>query len=112
MIDEKIIHEESKFIVKRTNNQAEYQAIIEALSKTKIFTNGAVEVFSDSELVINQINGDYQVKNAALSKLFKQVIGHKNSFQKIKFIHVPRDQHWISKVDKLCNSCLNEYARK
>jgi len=56
-----------------TNNQAEYRAIIVALKKAIELGADQVDVRSDSELVVKQINGSYRVKNAALKSLYQQV---------------------------------------
>ncbi len=112
VMDEKSVFQKNEFIGKQTNNQAEYQAIIKALLEAKKNTQGAVEVLSDSELVIKQINGDYQVKNIQLLEFFQEVTQRKRAFQKISFTHVPRDNQWITMADKLCNKCLNDYFKK
>ncbi|MHA2225087.1 MAG: ribonuclease HI family protein [Candidatus Hodarchaeales archaeon] len=107
LIGEKIIHQKSSFIGDQTNNQAEYRAMIEALSEARKMTRGKVELFSDSELVINQINGIYQVKKSHLQILWDQVVELKSEFLEVKLTVIPRDNKWIKQVDKLCNRSLN-----
>ncbi len=108
VIDESSIFQMNEFVGKQTNNQAEYQAIIKALLEAHKITQGDIEVFSDSELVIKQINGDYQVKNIHLLKLSQEVTHWKKFFQKVSFTHVPRENQWITMADKLCNKCLKK----
>lgn len=105
--DGKIIHEQSKFLEVKTNNQAEYLAIIEALSEALKITKGELCLFSDSEVVIKQLLGEYKVNKDHLRTLRKQIFDLKKEFSYIQFFHVPRQNKWIKKVDKLCNRCLN-----
>jgi ribonuclease HI len=106
--NDKILYEESFFLGVRTNNQAEYQAVINALRKVKEFTNGHIIVHSDSELVIKQLNGDYRVNDPQLKALCVGVFEERGKFTDVKFIHVLRQNSWIKHVDKLCNQNLNK----
>jgi ribonuclease HI len=107
--EDEVIHQKSEFIGKATNNQAEYQAIIKALSEAvKIIKNGNIELFSDSELVIKQLNGEYRVRKPHLLDLFNEIRELIKKFQSIAFIHVERTNEWIKIVDKLCNTTLNK----
>jgi ribonuclease HI len=103
-----LIHSDSSFLGTRTNNQAEYQAIIIALENAKKFTKGSISIYSDSELVIKQLNGEYQVKNPQLKILHKEVMKKTRYFSSIKFVHLPRTNPWIKKADKLCNEILSQ----
>jgi ribonuclease HI len=105
--DGEIIHEQSEFLGEKTNNQAEYLAIIKALSEALKITKGKLCLFSDSEVVIKQLIGDYKVKKDHLRTLRKQIFDLKKGFSSVQFSHVPRQNKWIKKVDKLCNRCLN-----
>ncbi len=105
--DGEIIHEQSKFLGEKTNNQAEYLAIIEALSEALTITKGELYIFSDSEVVIKQIIGEYRVKKDHLRTLRNQIFDLKKEFSSIQFSHLPRHNKWIKIVDKLCNRCIN-----
>lgn len=102
-----VIQEHSEFLGTKTNNQAEYLAIIEALLEAKKITNGDLIIFSDSEVVIKQLIGEYKVKNEELRKHRTKIFAEKKYFTKIKFTHVARQNKWIKMADKLCNRCLN-----
>ncbi len=52
-----------------TNNVAEYRALVAGLEKAVELGVGELEVVSDSELLVKQMNGEYRVKNAALREL-------------------------------------------
>jgi ribonuclease HI len=60
--DEQIIYTVSKYIGEKTNNEAEYIALIEALNLVLDQDIKSIKVFSDSELVVKQIKGIYAVK--------------------------------------------------
>ncbi|MFC1942360.1 ribonuclease HI family protein [Chloroflexota bacterium] len=88
-----------------TNNQAEYKAIIAALEKA--FSLGAryVELKSDSELVVRQINGRYRVKNLGLKPLYQHVKQLIDSLESFTIAHVPREQN--TEADNLANIALD-----
>ena len=102
-------------IGKATNNEAEYQAIIKALNillRSKWFsTNNIVdkEVICrlDSQLVVEQVNGNYKIKQDHIKLLIaqiRQIISqiHLN----ISFVYVPRTENKLA--DKLVNKALDE----
>jgi ribonuclease HI len=109
------IHSFKKTIGKATNNEAEYQAIIQALDilmRSKWFAENNIsekEVICrlDSQLVVEQINGNYKIKQEHI-KLFiaqiRQMISqmHLN----ISFVHIPREENKLA--DKLVNQALDE----
>ena len=67
------IAEISQSIGQATNNQAEYRAIIAALEKAIELGVNRSDIYSDSELLVEQINERYRVKNAALKPLYQKV---------------------------------------
>ncbi len=103
----KIVHKHSSFLGTQTNNQAEYQAIISALKNTKQFTKKHIQIYSDSELIVKQLNGEFQVKSPRLRGLYQEVITRIRDYSSVEFFHVPRTNPWIKKVDKLCNEELD-----
>jgi ribonuclease HI len=98
----------SRYLGSRTNNQAEYAAIIEALETAVALRAEEVTCHLDSQLVVKQITGEYQVKNAVLRKLWKKVIELRSNFKKASFISVPRTNNQIQKADTLVNKALDE----
>jgi len=87
-----------------TNNQAEYRAIIAALESAISLGADQVEMRSDSELVVRQINGRYRVKNAALKPLFQKVKQLQRRFEGFTITHVPRQQN--READSLAGKAL------
>ena len=95
----------SRCIGTTTNNQAEYQAIIIALEKAINLGARQVEVNSDSELVVRQLNGEYRVKKAALKPLYQRVKQLQGLLEGCSITHIPRQQN--IEADNLANAALN-----
>lgn len=97
-------HEVMKFIGHATNNQAEYTALIEALEQAHKLGAKHVQVFSDSELVVRQLNGIYKIKEPQLKLLYDEVKRLIHRFQQVKFTHVPREKN--TEADALANQAV------
>ena len=100
----KVITSISQSIGRTTNNQAEYKAVITALEETIKAGARQVEVRSDSELIVRQINGRYRVKNAALKPLHQKVMELLSHLESFTFSHIPREQNM--EADRLANLAL------
>jgi len=91
-----------------TNNQAEYQAVYQALKKALELGLETIDFRLDSNLVVNQLNGTYKIKNRDLWPIYqdiKELIPH---FKKISFTHVAREFNHVA--DGLVNKILDEQA--
>lgn len=109
-----VIYTFSKYIGEATNNQAEYDAIIaalEILKKSKWFRKNnhpkaKVVCYLDSKLVVEQVRGNYKVKNGEIKKkvdkIHKLLSGMKLH---ITFTHIPREKN--KHADKLVNKALD-----
>jgi ribonuclease HI len=104
----KILFSDVEYINRATNNVAEYNAIINALNYVKEAYSGEIEINSDSNLAIQQINGKWKINYPHLAKLQKEVLEISRKFKHIRFTHVPRENHFIKKCDELCNRKLDE----
>lgn len=89
-----------------TNNVAEYRAVIEALRAAGELGAAKVKVFSDSELVVKQINGEYAVHNPELRSLLAEVNSLKSRFQSVDIVHVPREQNQLA--DSLSKAAIKQ----
>ena len=105
--DNQILKQNSEYLGIRTNNQAEYQALISALKAALEFKQD-VQCYSDSNLLVNQMNGNWRVKHPNMKKLWTKATGLKEKFSKINFTHVPRTNNYIQNVDELANIKLDE----
>lgn len=100
----KLITSISQGIGQATNNQAEYRAIIAALENAISLGASQVDIHSDSELVVRQINGRYRVKNAALKPLYQRVKQLQSQLKGFTITHIPRQQN--IEADSLANMAL------
>jgi ribonuclease HI len=106
--DDQPFYKKSHFLGDTTNNIAEYEAIIRALSEAEKYTRWNIEVYSDSELVIKQINKVYRIKKDYLSSRCEKVYALVQKFEKVDFISVSRSNKFIKQADQLCNDCINQ----
>jgi len=95
----------SQRIGRATNNQAEYRAIITALEEAIRLGAKQVDIKTDSELVVKQINGEYRVKKATLKPLYQQVKQLQGLLESFTITHILRQQN--IEADKLANKALD-----
>ena len=100
----KLITAISQPIGQATNNQAEYRAIIAALEKAISLGVSQVDMRSDSELVVRQVNGKYRVKNDSLKPLYQKVKQLQGQFEGFTITHIPRQQN--TEADSLAGKAL------
>ena len=95
---------------RKTNNFAEYMAIIAALEKVaKLYGyENNVTLTSDSEVAVKQINGLYKVKEKHLKELNKRVIELASKFKSCKFQNAKRENKYIAIVDRELNRFLDK----
>lgn len=101
-----------EFIGKATNNQAEYSALIKALEVARSLSCGELTVYSDSLLMIQQLKGLYRVRSKNLMQLYYRVKALEESFKKVKYNYVYRENIYISRADKLVNDILDKVKGK
>ena len=110
----KVLKEYGETIGVRTNNEAEYEAVVFGLKKVKALygksalKSSEVEVRSDSELLIKQMNGEYKILEPKIQELFLKVWNLKTEFNKLKFVAVGREKN--KEADKLVNEALDSRA--
>ena len=101
----------SEFLGRRTNNEAEYEAVIFALKRAKqLFGKDStkkmnIELYTDSELVTKQLNGEYKIEDEKLCPLFLKIWNLKIDFGSISFQSVPRNKN--KEADQLVNQALD-----
>jgi ribonuclease HI len=84
-----------------TNNVAEYRALLMALARAAELGAEDVEIFSDSELLVRQINGHYRVKADHLKPLVSDAVRRAKGFRRFSITHVRREQN--KNADRLAN---------
>lgn len=90
---------------KRTNNEAEYEAVITSLLICSMAELLDPIIYSDSAVVVNQINGKWQCRNENLFSLLKSIRIIQEEFR-FRIQHVPRA--YVHEADRLANSFLND----
>lgn len=107
----------SEFLGERTNNWAEYEAVIKALEALKKMYGKEklkhikVEMFLDSELVVRQLNGEYKIKEETLFPQFIRVWNLRISdVPNVSFTHVEREKN--KEADALANAAMDEAAER
>ena len=71
----------------------------------ELVKNHEVEVRSDSELLVKQVNGEYKIMEPKIQELFLEVWNLKTEFKKLKFVAVGREKN--KEADKLVNAALD-----
>ena len=94
----------SRRIGPATNNQAEYRAVIAALEEAIRRGARRVELYSDSELVVKQLKGDYRVKKAALRPLYQSVVRLAGRLDSFRISYIPRSKN--KEADDLANGAF------
>jgi ribonuclease HI len=98
------------YLGRATNNVAEYQALLHALRYALGQGARRVRVFSDSELVVKQVNGDYRVKHPDMIPLHREAVNLLRRFESAEVAHVRREQNRAA--DRLANQALDEKASR
>ena len=86
----KVLAHYGEYLGKQTNNFAEYSAIISALKKAHELGATEVECIADSKLVVEQLKGNWRVKEPTLQKLFIQAWNLMQKFKKVTLKHTLR----------------------
>jgi ribonuclease HI len=98
-----------------TNNEAEYHAVIFALKKFKalfgkeLAKKTEVEIKSDSEFLVKQMNGEYKVLDEKIQPLFLEVWNLKLDFERVKFKAILRERN--KEADRLVNEALDNQSK-
>ncbi|MDD5041779.1 MAG: ribonuclease HI family protein [Candidatus Peribacteraceae bacterium] len=90
-----------------TNNVAEYRALIEGLKLAKHYQPNKLICHLDSELIVRQLNGQYQVRMVHLKPFVEEIQALARSFRSVTFKHIPRSDNF--RADALVNRALDEH---
>lgn len=101
----KIVRELKKFLGVATNNSAEYRAFIMAIEEAILLKASDIRVYSDSELLVRQLNGQYKVKSPELRELYLRAVELLSGFQRYTVTHIPREQNPLA--DSLANQAID-----
>ena len=88
-----------------TNNEAEYHALIEGLKAAKSWKPDRLEVYLDSKLVVEQMNGRYRIKAPELIPLHQKASDLIREFPEVQVTHVEREKN--RGADALANKAID-----
>lgn len=95
----------------RTNNEAEYEALVFAMKKTKALLGSQkakasrLSCYADSELMVKQLNHQYKLKDDKVQRYFIQIWNMMMDFESVDFVHIPREENGLA--DKLANRAMD-----
>jgi len=102
--NKKLIGQYARGLGRRTNNEAEYEAVLMALLMCWSADLVDPVIYSDSTLVVNQVNGKWRCNNEGLRPLLHSIEEIQDVFR-FRLVHVPRG--YVSEADALCNELLD-----
>jgi len=104
-----------EYIGIKTNNEAEYMALISGLKKLKqllgkTVKQAEIECYLDSELVVKQLNHEYKLEDERIQQFFIEIWNLMLEFKAVKFRHILREKNKIA--DALVNEALDAQERQ
>lgn len=102
----KTVAQLGKYLGHQTNNYAEYMGLLIGLKHARELGAKELEVYADSELLIRQLGGRYQVKSPTLRPLYEEALLLLKGFSRVKLAHVPRAQN--AAADEMSNRAIDE----
>lgn len=105
--DNGLLDQGSGIVSDVTNNQMEYMALIRGLMALNRFEAQRLVVVSDSQLMIRQMQGRWQVKSDNIKPLWREAISNAGKIEEITFEWKPRENPYIGMCDKKCNEAMN-----
>jgi ribonuclease HI len=101
----KALVETGCYLGTRTNNEAEYMALLLALTEAKKFGGERLSIYTDSQLLERQINGRYRVKHPNLVPLYQKALRALKGFSAYRVDSIPREQN--READRLANLAID-----
>jgi len=98
------VFEMSRYLGRKTNNEAEYCALLLGLQEARRLGGRSIQIYTDSELVERQVKGLYRVKNLNLKALHASVIQQLKTFSSYAIESVPREEN--READRLANRAI------
>lgn len=108
--DGTVVAEAKKYLGEQTNNWAEYEAVVIALEKAKeLGLTGDIEFRLDSKLVVEQLMGNWKIKEPTLKPQVAKVKALLPYFGAVRFGYVPREKN--KEADRLVNEAIDEASQ-
>ena len=106
----RLMHEGGAYLGITTNNQAEYHGVRLGLEKAKELGAKTMDYYIDSMLVVNQLNGQYVIRNRELWPIHERIKELIGQFDKVVFRHVKRE--FNQQADGMVNKILDARAKR
>lgn len=100
------VERDSTYLGEMTNNMAEYEALVRALSKASESNVKNVSIYTDSLLVVNQVLGKYKIKNTTLQKYAEKAKNLIGTFDHCAVQYIPREKNTLA--DKLAKGAITK----
>ncbi len=104
-----LVREGCAFLGKRTNNEAEYEAVIRGIDEALALGVDELLLRSDSELLVKQLNGEYRVRNDRIAMLHARVREQMRQLRRVDVKYVPREQNFAA--DAMANEAIDKAMR-
>jgi len=101
-----VVEKVALYLGKATNNMAEYKALILALERARELGASSLQVYSDSELLVHQINGRYRVRVPHLQQLCQEAIRIMRDIGRVNISHIPREKN--AEADEQANRAIDQ----
>jgi len=99
-----------RYLGRTTNNVAEYQALLLALREALRMGVKELEVCSDSQLLVRQMQGHYAVRSSRLKELHRRAKEMVDRLEAFRISHVPREENRLA--DQLANQAIDEGSKR
>ena len=106
----KKMSEVSRYLGHKTNNEAEYWALLLGLREANRLGGDILQVLTDSELIERQIKGVYRVKNLNLKALHNTAVQNLKTFSSFEISSIPREEN--KEADRLANQAIERRIAK
>ncbi len=100
------VREVSRYLGQKTNNEAEYWALLLGLREAKRLGGKSIRIFTDSELIERQVKGLYRVKKVNLQGLHQRVTQRLKEFSSFHIESIPREEN--RDADRLANQAIEK----
>jgi ribonuclease HI len=99
-----------RYLGTATNNEAEYEALLDGLKAVSKWKPDRLEIFLDSKLVVEQVNGRWRIKEPRLQSLLIKAKELLAVFPEVEIKHVERERN--KGADALANMAMDEHVKK
>jgi ribonuclease HI len=101
-----VLLEHAQHIGDATSNEAEYRALMIGLSACQKYTDARIHCFTDSELMVRQLNEEYRVTDPRLQQLAERVQRLSKQFRRVTFTHLSRTDPEMARTGRLASDAL------